>query len=322
MLFMSLADTSHNRSLVTDFVVQFGTDSVGPGVFKFPIHVLGEGAQELIFSGLQECPPREGFRLFEGDGLLIGAIDEPAGENLSEQGHQLYRRLLQLAEGRRLVRVWNYVPRINEPDATGLENYRAFCRGRSLAFEERLGGGYEGHLPAASAVGGVDGRLAVVFAATRAMPVHTENPEQVPAYEYPAEHGPRAPSFARATRVEEAGRRYVFVSGTAAIKGHATIAPGDLAGQIVCTLDNLRIISRACGLDERLGEPLGEGSRAGEGWQRHFKIYLRHAADYPEAARALGAALFKPTDHVTWLQSDICRAALLIEIEATLVAPV
>jgi hypothetical protein len=116
--------------------------------------------------------------------------------------------------------------------------------------------------------------------------------------------------------VEEAGARYVFISGTAAIKGHATVAAGDLGGQIACTLDNLRIISLGCGLGQRLGE----GSDPT--WQRHFKIYLRRAEDYMKAAAALEGALFSPQDRVTWLQSDICRAALLIEIEATLVAAV
>ena len=311
---MSPADSTNNRSLVTDFTVRFGEIASGAGVFKFPIPVLGRAAEELIFKDLLEIPTREGFRLYERAGLLIGAVDEPAETDLAAQSHRLYRRLLALTNGRRLVRVWNYVPRINAPDANGLENYRAFCLGRSLAFEERLGDGYAGHLPAASAVGGVDGRLAVVFAATRADPTHVENPEQVPAYEYPLEHGPRAPSFARATRVAEAGNRHVFISGTAAIKGHATISPGDLGGQIACTLDNLRIISRACDLGERLGE--------GGGWQRHFKVYLRHASDYAAAAQALEGTLFTPDDRVTWLRSDICRSALLIEIEATLVAPI
>lgn len=276
------------------------------------IPVLAGRADEAIFSGLRELAPMEGFLRFERDGLLVGAIDEPAEVDLAAQTHRLYRRLLRVAAGLRLARVWNYVPRINEPDATGLENYRAFCRGRSLAFEETLGEVYHQHLPAASAVGGPDDRVVVIFAATGEVPLHVENPDQVPAYEYPPEHGPRAPSFARATRVEAAGTRHVFISGTAAIKGHATVAVGDLAGQIACTLDNLRILSLGCGLGERLGE--------GAGWTRHFKIYLRHAADLPSAMAALDGVLFTAADRVTWLLSDICREALLIEIEATLVA--
>ncbi|MET0263825.1 MAG: hypothetical protein ABW223_13055 [Rariglobus sp.] len=292
------------------FGVGFG--EAASGTLHLPIPVLGGEALEDIFGNVSELPSREGFRLWQRDGLLIGAIDEPATADLSAQAHDLYGRLLGLARGRRLARVWNYVPRINEPDASGLENYRAFCRGRSLAFEAEIGSGYREHLPAASAVGGVDGRLSVIFVATDAEPVHVENVEQVPAYEYPPEHGPRPPSFARVTRVAAAGQRYVFVSGTAAIKGHATQAEGDFAGQIACTLDNLSIVSRACDL----GEDLAKNDPR---WARHFKVYLRHAADYAAAAKLLDGRCFAPTDRVTWLLSDICRAALLIEIEATLV---
>lgn len=302
----------NNRSTAKTVCVRFGEAASGGATLALPIPVLAGLADEMIFEGMEELAPLAGFRRFEREGLLVGAVSEPAETDLAGQAQRLYRRLLEAAGERRLARVWNYVPRINAPDATGLENYRAFCRGRSLAFEETLGEVYRGHLPAASAVGGADGRLAVVFVATRTVPSHVENPDQVPAYDYPSEHGPRAPSFARATCVDEAGRRHVFISGTAAIKGHATMAAGDLAGQIACTLDNLRILSRGCGLGEQLGRDAG--------WARHFKIYLRHAEDYPDAAAVLNGALLSAADRVTWLRTDICREALLIEIEATLVA--
>lgn len=308
-----------NEPIDAAFVVQFGSGAneetaAAAGVFSLPIPVLGGIVDEAIFEHARELPTSNGFRLFEHCGLLIGALSEPAETDLTAQTHAVYQRLLKLAGGRRLARVWNYVPRINELDSTGLENYRAFCRGRSLAFEEQLGEGYAEHLPAASAVGGVADRLVVIFAAMRGEPAHFENPEQTPAYEYPVEHGPRSPSFARATRIDEGAERYVFISGTAAIKGHATIGTGDLAAQIACSLDNLKIISRASGLGENLG------AESGGEWRRHFKIYLRHASDFDAAKASLDSVLLTPTDRVTWLLSDICREALLIEIEATLVS--
>jgi hypothetical protein len=135
-----------------------------------------------------------------------------------------------------------------------------------------------------------------------------ENPAQVPAYLYPSEHGPRAPSFARATVAADG--RAVFISGTAAIKGHASVAPGETLPQLDCTLDNLAALSRAIGLGDTLG--------AGAGFARHFKIYLRHAEDFSSAAARLDDALLRRGDSVTWLHADICRAELTIEIEATL----
>lgn len=252
-----------------------------------------------------------GVRIHSAGGLRLAVLDEPLdGDGIEAAARRLYGRMIEACRGWTLYRVWNYVPHINEP-SDGLETYRGFCRARSLALEEAWGRGFKQLLPAASAVGCDGSRLVSIVAAGSEPARHLENPEQLPAYEYPLEHGPRAPSFSRATVARVDGLEYVFVSGTSAIKGHATVAEGSLAGQIACTLDNLRLVSRASGLGDRLG--------AGAGWTRHFKIYLRQAADLAPAKALLQATLLEPTDRVTWLRSDICRAGLAIEIEATLV---
>jgi hypothetical protein len=284
-------------------------DPAGHGL-HLPVPLLAGEATEKIFDEVHPSGEQDGFRLFRRGGLLLGCALEPARPDLVAQTQQLYQRLIALARGRHLYRIWNYVPRINAHVA-GLENYHAFCRGRSLAFEEALGPAFKQALPAASAVGGDDHHLAVIFAAGSTAPRHIENPEQIPAYEYPREHGPRPPSFARATVVEEDGRSYAFISGTSAVKGHATVAPGVVREQLACTLDNLRIISQAIGLGDTFG--------AGKSLARHFKIYLRHAGDLAAVRSALEAALLQPGDRVTYLRADICRAALNLEIEAALV---
>jgi hypothetical protein len=301
------------RSAVFGF--RFGVDAMNAGDLGLAVPVLAGAAEESLFLGARASGVGArgdgGFELFEDGEWLVGvAVVETDADWLEATTERLYAGLFAEARsrGRRVARVWNYVPAINAAGAGGLENYRVFCRGRAEALA--LAG--EGVPPAASAVGGAEGRLAVVFAASRAMPRVVENPEQVPAYEYPEDYGPRAPSFSRAAQVTANGRRWTFVSGTAAIKGHASVARDDLAGQIECTLDNLRLISGACGLGERLG--------AGEA-ERHFKVYLRNAAELAAARKRLEGpgALIGAGDRVTWLRSDICRAELLIEIEATVV---
>lgn len=272
--------------------------------------LAGETVDELFIDS-SAAGENHGLDVYHADGLLIGSgrATMAAGE-LVQATHELYRRVLAATRGLHLYRVWNYVPRINEV-AGPLENYRAFCQGRSLAFEENFGPDFARELCAASAVGCDGDALELVFAAGRIRGRHVENPEQVPAYCYPPEHGPRSPSFARATVGAGDTRHFMFVSGTSAIKGHATIAPGDLDGQLDCTLDNLRLVSR----EMRVGETLG----ADFGSERHFKVYLRHAADLPAVRARLACDLFLPSDKVTYLRADICRAALNIEIEATLV---
>jgi chorismate lyase/3-hydroxybenzoate synthase len=276
---------------------------------RLPLLRLGGDPTERIFPAVRPQGEAEGFQLYASGELLIGCGFHPVNGNAEAAALELYRRLLRAAAGRPLYRVWNYVPEINRA-ARGLENYRSFSAGRSQAFEEAFGPAYRQALPAASAVG-CDGRsLAAVFVAGERAPRHFENPEQVPAYDYPSEHGPRSPSFSRSTVAEHEGRPLIFISGTAAIKGHQTIAPDDFGAQLDCTIDNLRLISRQAGAGDRLGEP-GE-------FTRHFKVYLRHAADFPRARARLNRSFFRPGDRVVWLQAGLCRAELRIEIEATL----
>lgn len=279
-------------------------------VLRLPVPKLGGSATERLFNGMRNIGEAHGFSLHEADDLLLGCSVMPLERSLTEATRDLYSRILAACAGRALYRVWNYVPAINAESA-GRENYHAFCIGRSQAFEAAHTGDFRHALPAASGVGCDGGALAVLFVAGRAAPRHIENPDQVSAYHYPPEYGERPPSFARATVATHAGRPLVFLSGTAAIKGHATVSPDSLSGQLDCTLDNLSIIGRAVGVGESLG--------ANSGLSRHFKAYLRHAADLASVRERLERDLFQPGDRVIYLRADICRAALDVEIEATLV---
>lgn len=278
--------------------------------FDAGVPVLAGDAVDDLFATARPAGRSGAFSLFTSGGWLIGGATVPVGPDLDQVTQRLYGDLLHATPGLHLARIWNYVPAINEPDSAGLENYRAFCRGRSLAFERHYGNGFKKQVPAASAVGCQNAALTVAFAACRADPRHVENPAQVPAYDYPAAYGPRPPSFARATIVPDEAGTTVFISGTAAIRGHATIASDELAAQLACTLENLREISRACGL----GANLDRGSRAA----RYFKIYVRRPAEQAAVAATLEEQLFQPGDRVSYLHADICRQSLLVEIEATL----
>lgn len=300
------------------FYVEFGRPATAPlapdrgwGLELRLPHLAGD-THERLFADARPAGDSPGMALFSSGDLLLGFASEPITDErtLAVHAEDLYRRVLGAVRGQHLYRIWNYVPRINAL-TNGFENYRAFCQGRSLAFEAELGTGFAPVLPAASGVGTDDGCLSLVFVAGPVRPRHFENPAQIPAYRYPAEHGPRAPSFSRATVATVDGRTYTFISGTAAIKGHATVA-GPLEAQLACTLDNLHLIGRAAGL----AKGLGSGSSA----RRHFKVYLRHPGDLTATRAVLERSLLQPGDHVVYLQADICRAALNVEIEATICA--
>jgi chorismate lyase/3-hydroxybenzoate synthase len=301
-----------NPSLQTEFTplqICLGPDGRGD-LLEAGVPVLAGESVERLFASAHGAGRKGSLTLHRTTDWLFGAAAVPLNGGLEAATQQVYHDIFRAASGMYLARIWNYVPDINAAEPGSLENYRLFCRARSLAFEQHHGPGFEALLPAASAVGTKSPNLAVVFAASTIRPRHVENPLQVSAYEYPGEYGPRAPSFARATVVRGGAHPAVFISGTAAIRGHATIAPQNLLSQLECTLENLREISTACGL----GPGLDRGGRS----VRHFKVYLRHAADQPQVAAVLQEKLFVDGDRVSYLHADICRAALLVEIEATL----
>ncbi|MES2696971.1 MAG: hypothetical protein V4773_26140 [Verrucomicrobiota bacterium] len=292
------------------FRITFGGEPVAETVIHIQSPWLAGAPTEDLFPLAAPAEHAQGIALYRSGGLLLGHAQEPfLATELAARTESLYRRILGVTRGLHLYRIWNYVPQINAETA-GLENYRAFCAGRSLAFEAALGRQFQHQLPSASAVGCAGNRLDVIFVAGEAAPSHFENPEQVPAYLYPPEHGPRSPSFARATVARDGARTWTFISGTSAIKGHQTMAPGAFPAQLDCTVANLRLISQTAGLGDDLG--------AAQGARRHFKIYLRHPQDLDFARAQLACTLLRPSDVATYLQADICRAALDIEIEATL----
>lgn len=273
------------------------------------VPLLAGEPDEKLLAAPGDVSTRNGCTVFDAPGETAGFVVAERNADLETAARDLYRKLFAATEGRHLYRVWNYVPQINVVE-DGLENYRRFCRGRSLAFEAHFGARYQRQLPAASAVGATSGPLAIAFVAGEAVPRHFENPRQVPAFEYPADYGPRAPSFSRATLVTTGQTRKLFISGTAAIRGHATIAAGDLAGQLACTRENLNVIASTAGAGDDFG--------AKDGWRRTLKVYIRCAADLRAVQSDLERHLLRPGETVTYLLADLCRSDLLVEIEAVL----
>jgi len=222
---------------------------------------------------------------------------------------EAYARLLTLIEAEgypHLLRVWNYFPGIGESEGT-LDRYMVFCRGRHQALQAHYAG-LTHRLPAASAVGTRHGGLVIYFLAGREPGRHRENPRQMSAYCYPPQYGPKSPSFARATLVRGAGRDCLYISGTASIIGHESRHVGDPLAQLDETLANMRALIDSTATEEGVGF-------AGFASLTHLKVYIRRSEDYP-AIRARLAPLLPATAQCLYLEADICRPELLLEIEA------
>lgn len=250
--------------------------------------------------------------------LLFGVIEfdeaefTAASSPLQAATEEAYRRIFRLLEREglpQLWRVWNYLADING-ESKGLERYRQFNIGRQDAFLA-FSRGSTGNVPAACAIGVAGGPLSIAFMAGLEAPVPVENPRQVSAYNYPADYGPRSPTFSRANLVRLPGQEILFVSGTASIVGHQTVHPGDVLGQCRESLANIgAVLDEASTLSSAAPYRLEALS---------YRVYIRHAADFPAIQHCLSASL--GAAQIVYLQADICRSDLLLEIEATASQP-
>jgi len=247
--------------------------------------------------------------------FLIGSIglDERADRSLDDTAYEAYSTMLRRlydAGYPYLWRVWNYFPRIND-DQEGLERYRRFCVGRHRALAETLAE-FPSSLPAATAVGTKSGPLQIVFLAGAQPAAHLGNPRQLNAYEYPQDYGPRSPSFARATLTRSERECVLYLAGTASVVGHASRHAGLPRQQTEETIQNIQAVldqaKHAEGLD-LIGTPR----------QSIYKVYVRNSSSLP-AIR--GAIMNTPLSrgHVLFLNGDLCRNELLVEIEGLLIS--
>jgi len=203
------------------------------------------------------------------------------------------------------LRAWHYVPDIHL-DERGLERYKRFSLGRHEAFVAK-GRTISSSAPAASAVGKRPGNTVICFLAARHPGTAIENPRQVSAYSYPAQYGPRGPTFSRALFATWSGTPQLYISGTASILGHLSQHAGDAHAQAGETIVNLRaVMAEACknGLID-----------AAASSDRLFKVYLRRPELRPVVETRLRKA-FGPESSIVYLQAEICRPELLLEIEA------
>lgn len=272
------------------------------------------------------------YRYSETAGLVFGSIvvqeeqeaadaDRDGGTPLERATYDAYRALFDVLDALGIahpLRIWNTVPAINALQF-GIERYRQFNIGRQRAFDV-CRRALTGSVPAACALGSVvpvtgdtppAAPLAIHFIATRTPADPVENPRQVSAYHYPAEYGPRAPTFARAAAWPgDDAAPLLFVSGTASIVGHRTVHRGDIVAQTRETIANLAAV-------------LEQAARQGHGpfalADLNYRVYVRDADDAVALAaieRALRDAAGSGVRPL-FVHADVCRDDLLVEIEAS-----
>ncbi|MCX6225696.1 MAG: endoribonuclease L-PSP [Bacteroidia bacterium] len=213
-----------------------------------------------------------------------------------------------------IFRQWNYIESITAI-SSGKQNYREFNRARSRFYSSTS---WENGYPAATGIGIKIGGVIVEIEALKCLGpsvrnVAINNSFQVPAHQYSCkvlegnEDSFATPKFERARLLSAPEDVRVYVSGTAAIRGEASVPDADATEQARITMENISNLIAAATLESGNGvrkEPVFEV----------LVIYLKNESDYIDINRFMNSDF--PTITPVFLLADICRDELLVEIEA------
>lgn len=233
-------------------------------------------------------------------------LDEANSSGLEQASELAYLSLLRFIKMREfpfIVRAWNYFAGINK-GVGDAERYKEFCLGRHNAFRDLIEKDPSLLYPAACAIGHQQKDGIVYILAAKQCGDNFENPEQLSAYQYPREYGVISPSFARATIVNDCSNSCLYISGTASVKGHATIAPGNVLEQLTVTLDNIDRLLRHVGESASLEKTPKLAS---------IKVYIRDVKDFAVISDVVNAHFAGA--QILYVQGDICRSDLEVEID-------
>ncbi|HER08774.1 MAG TPA: hypothetical protein ENO20_07665 [Bacteroides sp.] len=278
-----------------------------PAAWDSGFHSTGEG-EALVFS-------RDGVKISTG----FSFAGEDAYRTNSVKAFSGLEGLLS-ATGfsmGNIVRQWNYIAGILRFEGP-YQHYQLFNEARAKHYGDQ----FEGKgFPAATGIGtSGDGILIEYIAATGsgAITGPIDNPEQVPAYLYPQEllkgealdRVKSTPKFERGRYLSVHGTDMVFVSGTAAIRGPHVVYPGNTDLQTLYTIDNIEQLIAPQNLEEK-------GIRSGDFVFDYIRVYLKDRKDYPVVLKYCREKYGNVP--CVWIEADICRDELMVEIEGFLV---
>jgi hypothetical protein len=264
-----------------------------------------------------------GAMLFKRDQaeILIGNVQVRSKNSCRKNAESAFASFNQLLHHfgfpvSSVVRQWNYLENI-----LGLEGdkqrYQEFNNVRSDFYNDHFSKtGY----PAATGIGMNRGGIIIEFVAVRPGGAKTfplDNPGQVAAHSYSENVliGEKSsikttPKFERARYLELFGKKLIFISGTASIRGEKTLEVGSPAGQTKVTIENIRRLYSPevlSGLkDNKLHTKYG-----------HARVYVKNREDFAEIKTMFES--FFGNLPVVYILADICRDNLLVEIEGKVI---
>jgi enamine deaminase RidA (YjgF/YER057c/UK114 family) len=216
-----------------------------------------------------------------------------------------------------IIRQWNYIESIAwvEDLKDSEQNYQIFNDVRAHYYDQS---DFKHGYPAATGIGMDTGGVIIDFIAlsdseyVKIQPIM--NPGQIDAHKYSelVLEGKSAnkctPKFERAKLVSIRNRNYIYVSGTASILGEKTMHVGDVEKQTITTIDNINHL-----FSRENQEKLGLNFDVTKIQFSHLRVYVKHQKDIPAVEKICESML--NCNSSLYLESDVCREDLLVEIE-------
>ncbi len=239
--------------------------------------------------------------------LFAGGIHgDVVAHGMEQQSKEVFRQVAEVMEKENfpinsIVRQWNYIEQITAFDGVD-QHYQILNNARSEYYAATT---WKNGYPAATGIGANLGGLlvdldAAVFSRPECYATPIDNKLQVAAHAYSdgvlevAKNKKTTPKFERAKSMTFDGRKLIYVSGTAAIRGEESLKGVGLERQLHTTMENIAELT-------------------GDAALKMLRVYLKDKSFYDEAARLMKT--YGPDIPISYMWADICREELLIEIE-------
>jgi len=249
-------------------------------------------------------------------------------ETSSIKAFEIVRQML-LAENMtfdHIVRQWNYIGNIlhtGQKDQLLIQHYQIFNDVRNAYYSR-----YRSipDFPAATGIGMDFNGVAIDFCAIaypdEILIASVNNPKQINPYSYdqgvligtPAvgKEQKTPPQFERAKLIQYNEISQLFVSGTASIIGQETSGKNDVKEQTRITIENIESLIARENLLRNCPRLIG----ASPDKYKYIRVYVKYNEDIP-VVKSICSAYFGNVP-INYVQADICREDLLVEIEAEL----
>jgi hypothetical protein len=234
---------------------------------------------------------------------LKGAVGMDA-TTFTKRAVEAYDDLLQNIDRRRIFRMWNFIPGINEGDTSDQDRYMRFNAARFDAFNRQPTADHP--YPPASGVGHGGHDLILHLMAGDITVETIDNPRQTLPEDYSKTWGLMPPVFTRSALIHglEPGPLLV-VSGTASVRGEDTMHEADVDQQLDETIRNIEELLRiACpGTDHpKLDSML---------------VYIPEQKHLDHLRTRITSELAGSAADIEYRLGKLCRKSLLVEIEGT-----